>query len=207
MRFKPEERRHLDLYCLREDENLYDAQYHQPQAGYTYGEAKMDYPLNESGFGDEHFFFESTQGNPQYEAVEKVWDEFIRWMRKRLRQMKAQQQEETYEMKMAKQLIDFAKVRNAHSIYILIKRNWVEFRDNYLCVEGCPESMMEFIRGIMYKKMTEQQMWGGDEERMPIERVIIFDKNLMPKEGEDTGNLRFEYRPNYREEMLRGQYT
>ena len=34
--------------------------------------------------------------------------------------------------------------------------------------------------------------------------VIIFDKNLMPKEGEDTGKLTFEYHPNYREEMLKG---
>ena len=48
-------------------------------------------------------------------------------------------------------------------------------------------------------------MWGGEEDRMLEGTVIIFDKNLMPKEGEYTGKLRFEYHPNYREEMLQGR--
>ena len=209
VRIKPEERRHLDLYCMTKEEVVYEPeniQYGNSNRGYTYSAPKIDFELNENSFGDEYFFFESTEGNPQYPCAEKVWNEFIRWIRKRIRQIGTESEEYSYEKKIGKQLINFAKVRNAHSTYILIKRNWVEFRDFYLCVEGCPELVMEFVRGIMYKKMTEKQMWGGDEERMLGGTVLIFDKKFMPKEGEDTGNLRFEYRPNYREEMLKGQY-
>ena len=72
-------------------------------------------------------------------------------------------------------------------------------------VEDCPEYILEFVRGIMHDKMTEKQMWGSREDRMPEGRVILFDKSLMPKEGEDTGKLKFEYHPNYVEEMLQGR--
>lgn len=209
MKVKPEERRHIDLYCIREEEVFYDPEsnpYPKVNSGYTYDAPKMDEELRENMFGDEYFCFESTEGKPQHECVEYVWNEFIKWMRKRLRQMGKQPEEYSYEKKLGKQLIEFAKARNAHSMYILMKRNWVEFRDPYLCVEGCPDSILEFVRGIMYEKMTEKQMWGGEEERMPGGTVIVFDKSLMPKEGEDTGNFRFEYHPNYVEEMLKGQY-
>lgn len=208
VKVKPEERKHIDLYYIKNEEVVYEPQnieYHNPDSGYTYSAPKMDDELNESSFGEEYFFFESTEGNPQYQCAEEVWNNFIKWMKKRLKQMAAQPEEYSYEKKIGKELIKLAKARNVHEMYILMKRNWVEFRDPYLCVEGCPETIMEFVRGIMYKKMTERQMWGGEEERMPSGRVIIFDKNLMPKEGEDTGKLQFEYHPNYREEMLKRQ--
>ena len=208
MRVRPEDRRHLDLICVREAEVYYDPQNNpcpNVNSGYIFDAKKMECELSDKGFGDEYFFFEDIQGNPKYERAEHVWEEFIKWMRKRLRQMASQPEEYSYEKKLGKELIELAKVRNAHSMYILMKRNWVEFRDPYLCVEGCPDSILEFVRGIMYEKMTEKQMWGGDEERMPGGTVIIFDKSFMPKEGEDTGNFRFEYRPNYVEEMLKKQ--
>ena len=179
VKIKPEDRRHLDLYYITKEEVLYEPQnisYQNSNCGYTYSAPKLDFELNENNFGDEYFFFESTVGNPQYDRVEKVWNEFIRWIRKRLKQMENQAEEYSYEMKIGRQLIDFAKNRNAHGMYILMKRNWVEFRDPYLCFEGCPDSIMEFVRGIMHEKMTEKQMWGGDEERMPGGTVILFDK-------------------------------
>lgn len=180
--------------------------FYDSNAGYKIAPPKIDFELNGNKFGDEYFLFKGAQGYPKYENAKEVWEEFIRWMIKRVVQIKAYEKDtKSYELQIGRQLIEFAKKRNAHSMYILMKRNWGEFRDTYLCVEGCPESVMEFVKGIMYKRMTEKQMWGSDEDRMPEGRVIIFDKNFMPKEGEDTGKLIFEYRPNYREEMLRGQ--
>lgn len=172
--------------------------------GYEMVRPKLDFKLNEFGFGDEYFLFEGPDGNPKYENVNEVWDNFAQWIRQRQADMEQEKgRENNYEYSIGEQLLEFATQRNAHGIYMLTRKNWVEFRDAYLGVEGCPPKVMEFIYGIMDRKMTEKQMWGSDEDRMTEGTVIIFDQSLMPKEGEDTGKLKFEYRPNYREEMLK----
>ena len=63
----------------------------------------------------------------------------------------------------------------------------------------------QVIQSMTWKpdeKMTEKQMWGTDEDRMPEGTVIIFDKKFMPKEGEFTGKLKYEYHPNWIEERM-----
>jgi len=205
---KAKKRKHIDVYVLKDNNNgisgLQGIEYNVPNPGYKIRPPQIDFKLNETKFGDEYFLFDDIKGEPKYENAKDVWEKFIRWTIKRVVQMDAYEKgKKTYEQQIGRELVEYAKKRNAHKMYILMKRNWVEFRDAYLCVEDCPESVMEFVRGIMYKKMTEKQMWGSDEDRMPEGTVIIFDKNLMPKEGEDTGKLKFEYHPNYREEMLK----
>lgn len=208
---KEREKKYLSLYYLDNmstgfrgiSEEAYNPVDNKPR-GYEIVRPKINFKLNECSFGDEYFLFEGPEGNPKYESAGVVWDNFVQWIRKKQTDMKkVQSSGDSYEYELGKQLIEFANQRNAHGIYMLTKKNWVEFRDAYLCVEGCPETVMEFVCGIMDRKMTEKQMWGSEEDRKPQGTVIIFDKNLMPKEGEDTGNLKFEYRPNYREEMLR----
>ena len=208
------EKKFLDLYYLENmstgfkgiDEESYtlnDSEDNKPK-GYEIARPEVDFKLNEVGFGDEFFLFEGPKGNPKYENANEVWDNFIQWIRERRTEMeKEKEQENNFGYDMGEQLIEYANQRNAHGIYILTKQNWVEFRDTYLGVEGCPQKVMEFIYGIMDRKMTEKQMWGSDEDRMIEGTVIIFDQSLMPKEGEDTGKLKFEYRPNYRKEMLK----
>lgn len=209
MEIKAEDKKYISLYYIKEnpmwDGGFPDYEYNNPNRGYELRPPKIDFELNGCGFGDEYFLFEGEKGDPKYEAPKELWDEFIRWVIKRIVQMETYEKDKkNYEQQIGRQLVEFAKCYNAHEMYMLIRKNWVEFRDSYLCVEGCPETVMEFIRGIMHKRMTEKQMWGSEEDRMPRGKVIVFDKNLMPKEGEDTGFLEFEYHPNYREEMLKG---
>ena len=201
--------KNISLYYIKEsnwgDGGFQSYTYPNPNSGFEIRPPKIDFDLNGCGFGDEYFLFEGAKGDPKYKEAKDVWDEFIRWVTKRIVQMEIHEKgKKCYEQQLGRDLIEFARKCNVQEMYIRIRRNWVGFRDNYLCVEDCPESVMEFIRGIMYKKMTEKQMWGSDEDRMPEGRVIIFDKNFMPKEGENTGKLKFEYHPNYREEMLKG---
>lgn len=208
---KTREKRFLDLYYLENMSTGFkgisdkpDNPYDNKPRGYEIVRPKINFKLNEYSFGDEHFFFEGPEGNPKYENAGEVWDNFVQWVREKQTDMeKGQNGENSYEYELGETLTEYANQRNAHGIYMVTKKNWVEFRDAYLCVEGCPEKVMEFICGIMDRKMTEKQMWGSEEDRKPQGTVIIFDQSLMPKEGEDTGNLKFEYRPNYGEEMLR----
>lgn len=203
-------RKYLDIYGINNNNlefgDFSDYEYSNPNRGYEIVRPKIDYKLNESKYGEEYLLFEGIEGSPKYENPEVIWENFIQWIEKRQQQMTAlKMDKESYEYKLGNQLIEAARDYNPHGIFFLMKRNWVEFRDNYLCAERCSEDIMEFVRAVLYKKMTEKQMWGSDEDRMPGGKVIIFDKKFMPKEGEDTGKLQFEYRPNYREEMLRGQ--
>ena len=209
MKIRAKDGNHISVYYIKESNMEYgrfqNYPYNNPNPGFELVPPKIDFDLSGCGFGDEYFLFEGPKGDPKYKEAKEVWEEFIRWTIKRIVQMETYEKgKKNYEQQIGRQLIEFAKLRNAHEMYMLMRRNWVEFRDNYLCVEDCPESVMEFVRGIMYKRMTEKEMWGSEEDRMPEGTVIIFDKNLMPKEGEDTGKLKFEYHPNYREEMLKG---
>lgn len=210
MELNAEEKKHLDLYYMKDEKMPFNEPCNQehalPDSGFEIVRRGLPPELEGCSFGDEFFMFEGVEGQPRYQDVNEVWDMFIQWIEKEQQQMLAlKNDEESYEYWIGSQLIEFAKKRNAHSMYMLMKRNWEEFRDNYLSKEECPEAVMDFVRGIMYEKMTEKQMWGSREDRMPEGRVILFDKSLMPKEGEDTGKLKFEYHPNYVEEMLQGR--
>lgn len=162
----------------------------------------MDFYLDDYGFGDEHFFFDGEDGSPKYEDVDEPWDKFIDWLKTIMERMSGSDgYEERGEYRLGRDMMVYAEIKRAHTIYIMMKINWVLFRDHYLLVEDCPEYILEFVRGIMHDKMTEKQMWGTDEDRMPEGTIICFDKCLMPKEGTNTGKLKFEYRPNYIQEM------
>ncbi len=162
----------------------------------------LDISLDDFGFGDEFFFFEGTDGSPRYEDVNEPWNQVISWTATVLDRLRNSDGfEEMCEYKIGQELIRYARLKTAHCIYLLMKINWVPFRDTYLLVEDCPEYILEFVRGIMQGKMTEKQMWGTDEDRLPEGTIICFDKALMPKEGTYTGKLKFEYRPNYVQEM------
>ena len=210
MELNAEEKKHLDLYYMKDKEIPFDEfcnqEYESRDNGFEIVRQGLPPELEGCGFGDEFFMFEGAEGHPRYQDVNEVWDLFIQWIEKGQRQMLTlQKDEESYEYWIGSQLIDFARKRNVHSMYMIMKRNWEEFRDNYLNREECPKAVMEFVQGIMYEKMTEKQMWGSREDRMTEGRVILFDQSLMPKEGEDTGKLKFEYHPNYVEEMLQGR--
>lgn len=147
-------------------------------------------------FGDEHFFYEGEDGRPKYENVDIKWNEFISWLEMiREHNKTVEGFEDSCPDRVGREVIKWAEKQDAYAIYMIIKFNWVEFRDTYLLAEGCPEIVLEFIRSIMYHKMTKKQMWGTDEDRRPTGKLIVFDKNLMPKGERKPGELPVEYCP------------
>ena len=144
-------------------------------------------------FGDEHFFYNSVDGSPKYENIDEQWDKFIQWI-KAVREDREQEEgfRDSCADRVGQEVIKWAE---KHDPYMLTKFLWVEFRDTYLLSPGCPEIVLEFIRGIMYKKMTEKQMWGTDEDRKPTGKLIIFDKKLIRKGKQEPGKLKVEYCP------------
>lgn len=164
---------------------------------------KIDLPLNGCGFGDEYFLFAGPDGSPKYEDPNLVWDSFIDWLEKLCKRYKKYKDTTRQgEYFLGQELIVHASQRNLYKIYCYISLNWVGFRDGFLLQKGCPEIVIEFVRGVLANKMTEKQMWGTVDDRCPGGTVIVFDEELMPKEGEDTGTIKFEYHPNFVEERM-----
>lgn len=152
-------------------------------------------------FGDEHFFYEGEDGRPKYENIDDKWMELVKWLETvRERNRTVEGFEDSRPDRVGQEVINWAKRQDAYAIYMITKLSWVEFRDTYLLQEDCPEIVMEFIRAIMYGKMTENQMWGSDEERKMKGKLIIFDKNLMPKGEPKPGEIEVEYCPVKKEE-------
>ena len=175
----------------------------EQQKGYREIPRQINLPLNGCGFGDEHFLFAGEDGSPKYEDINAPWDDFINWMEKVCKRYKKYKDTTRKgEYFIGQELIVHAARRNIHTIYCYISLNWVGFRDGFLLQKDCPETVIEFVRGILANKMTEKQMWGTVDDRCPGGTVIVFDKAFMPKEGEDTGTIKFEYHPNYIQEKM-----
>lgn len=147
-------------------------------------------------FGDEHFFYEGEDGRPKYENIDEKWDEFVKWMEMvRERNKSMEGFEDSRPDRVGREVTKWARRHDGYAIYMITKLNWVDFRDTYLLPKDCPEIVLEFIRSIMYHKMTEKQMWGTDEDRKLTGKVIIFNKNLMPKGERKPGEIEVEYCP------------
>lgn len=172
--------------------------------GFEYQSSDLPTFLNECRFGDEYFFYEGQEGTPKYENINEKWDEFVQWMEGvRERNKSVEGFEDGEADRVGHEVIKWAKRHDVYAIFILTKPHWESFRDTYLLAEGCPEIVLEFIRGIMYEKMTEKEMWGTREDRSLKGKLIIYDKAYLPKEGEDTGDLEIEYCPiTYTEEEM-----
>ena len=174
-----------------------------PDAGYIEIPRIMELLSKVEGFGDEYLLFEGPCGDPKYPDKNEFWNSFIKWIKKVCEEYK---KEENYEEKgeylLGQDLILNAERRNIHDLYCYISMNWVGFRNAFLRQEDCPEIVIDVVRGLLANKMTEKQMWGTVEDRCPGGTVIVFDKEFMPKEGEDTGTIKFEYRPNFMEERM-----
>lgn len=152
--------------------------------------------INKRIFGDEHFFYEEGEGNPKYENIDVQWEKFVSWIEEvRERRKSVAGFEDSCADRVGGEVIKWGMRKDAYAIYMLTIHYWVEFRDTYLLEPGCPEIVLEFIRGIMYKKMTEKQMWGTDEDRRPTGKLIIFDKNLIPKGERKPGGPEVVYCP------------
>ena len=152
-------------------------------------------------FGDEHFFYEGEDGSPKYEDIDEKWDELVKWLETvRQRNKTIEGFEDSCPDRVGREVTKWAKRQDGYAIYMITKFNWVEFRDTYLLPGDCPEIVLEFIRSILNKKMTEKQMWGTDEDRRPKGKLIIFDKNLMPKGEREPGELEVEYCPPQKKE-------
>ena len=164
---------------------------------------QIDLPLNGCGFGDEHFLFAGPDGSPKYEDINAPWNDFIDWMEKVCKKYKKEKDTtRKVEYILGQELVVHAVRRNIHTIYCYMSLYWVDFRDGFLLQKNCPETVLEFVRGIMANKMTEKQMWGTVDDRCPGGTVIVFDEKYMPKEGEDTGTIKFECRPNFIQERM-----
>ena len=147
-------------------------------------------------FGDEHFFYEGEDGSPKYEDVDEKWEQFVCWLETvRERNQKLEGFADSCPDRVGGEVIKWAKKKDAYAIYLITKMNWVEFRDTYLLPQDCPKIALEFIRAIMYRKMTEKQMWGTDEDRKPTGKLIIFDRNLIDRGESKPGELPIEYCP------------
>lgn len=147
-------------------------------------------------FGDEYFFFDGKEGNPKYENINEKWDEFVQWIEGiRQKNMEKEGFADSYPDRVGQEVARWARKHDVYPIYLIIEYQWEIFRDTYLLAEGCPEIVLEFIRGILYGKRTEEQLWGPPETRAMKGKIIIFDKKYLPKEGEDTGGLEIEYQP------------
>ena len=104
-------------------------QYNNPNPGFELVPPKIDFDLSGCGFGDEYFLFEGPKGDPKYKEAKEVWEEFIRWTIKRIVQMETYEKgKKNYEQQIGRQLIEFAKLRNAHEMYMLMRRNWLSLK-------------------------------------------------------------------------------
>ena len=156
----------------------------------------MENRVKKRVFGDEHFFYNDEDGSPKYENIDEQWEMFVQWIKEiREKNQTVDGFQDSSADKVGQEVTKWAIKHDAYAIYLLTKFHWVEFRDTYLLADGCPEIVLEFIRGIMYKKMTERQMWGTDEDRRPTGKLIIFDKKLMPEGERKPGELEVEYCP------------
>ena len=143
--------------------------------------------------GDEDFFFDGEDGSPKYENMDEKWDEFVQWVEKiRQKNLEKEGFADSYPDRVGQEIARWGRQHEVYAIYRIMERQWKIFRDTYLLVEGCPEIVMEFVRGIWFEKKTEEELW---EEKEEVRKIIVFDKKYMPKEGEDTGGIEFEYQP------------
>ena len=156
----------------------------------------MEKEVKRHVFGDEHFFYNEEDGSPKYENIDEQWNIFIQWI-KDVREKKKSLEgfKDSSADKVGGEVIKWAGKHDTYAIYLLTKFLWREFRDTYLLEPGCPDIVLEFIRGIIYKKMTEKQMWGTDEDRIQTGKLIIFNKELMSKVKQEPGELKVEYCP------------
>jgi len=120
MELNTEEKKHLDLYYMKDKEIPFNEscnqEYEARDDGFEIVRQGLPPELEGCGFGDEFFMFEGVEGHPKYQDVNEVWDLFIQWIEKGQRQMLTlQKDEESYEYWIGSQLIDFARKRNTHS--------------------------------------------------------------------------------------------
>lgn len=169
---------------------------HTNKKGFEYQDGDIPIFLNECCFGDEYFFYEGAEGKPKYENINEKWDEFVQWVESvRERNKSIEGFEDSHPDRVGHEVVKWAKRHDVYAIFRLTNTYWEAFRDTYLLVEGCPEIVLEFIRGIMFEKMTEKQMWGTREDRQLKGKLIIFNEEYLPKEGEYTGDLEIVYQP------------
>lgn len=152
--------------------------------------------LKNCSLGDEYFFYEGDEGNPKYENINEKWDEFVQWIESvREKNQMMEGFPDSYPDRVGQEVARWARRHDVYPIYLIIEYQWDIFRDTYLLADGCPEIVLEFIRGIFNGKKTEEEMWQRPEERKPKGTLIVFDKNHLPKEGEDTGDVKVIYQP------------
>ena len=182
--YKKTERTH-DVYEKRKEKRDYE---------YVY--SKLPEELKNCCFGDEYFFYEGDEGKPKYEDINEKWKIFEEWVES-IRQKKKEEEgfDDSYPDRVGHEIVRWAKKHDVYAIFLIIEFHWVIFRDTYLLVEGCPEIVLEFVRGILYGKRTEEEMWGPPEARAVKGKLIVFDKKHLPKEGQDTGDLEVIYQP------------
>lgn len=167
-----------------------------PKQGYEYVSSSLPKLPEGCCFGDEYFFYEGEQGNPKYEDMDEKWNMFAQWIEHvREKNMTAEDFDDSHPDRVGRETAKWARKHDFYAVYLIILMNWEAFRDTYLLEEGCPEIVMEFVRGLMYEKMTEEEMWGSIEERQPKGKLIIYKEEYLPKEGEDTGDLEIIYEP------------
>lgn len=152
--------------------------------------------IRECRYGDEYFFYEQDTALPKYEDIHEKWKEFAHWIE--LVRKKNRENDEFLQTNadpLGREVAKWALRYDVYPIYLLTKAHWETFRKYYLWVDGCPPIVMEFMRAIMYKRMSEEEMWGTKKERKSKGKLIIFDKTLLPKEGQEWENFEVEYRP------------
>ncbi len=151
--------------------------------------------MREIIFGDEYIFFEGADGHPKYENIDEKWEEIIHWIEK-VREKNSREEgfENSQPDVIGKELVKWAKKKDMYPMYLIIKGFWHIFRDTYLGEEH-PPFFMEFVKEILANKMTEEEMWGQEEEKRKKGTLIVFDKKYLPTEEEKTEGLKVIYSP------------
>lgn len=138
--------------------------------------------LNKCLYADDYFLFDGKEGKPRYKDMEEKWNIFIEWIDKVAGRKKEEEgQDSRYAYQLGHEVVRWAKDRDVFALYILTRRHWVLFRDNYL-TDDAPKIVREIIDGIMLNKMTEKEKWGTDEDRKPKGQLIIFKSSQMTPE-------------------------
>lgn len=166
------------------------------EQGFEYVYSDLPEEWKNCCFGDEYFFHEGDEGDPKYENINEKWDEFTEWVESvRQKKLEVEGFDDSYPDRVGHEVARWARKHDFYAIFLIIEFHWEIFRDTYLLAEGCPEIVLEFIRGLLYGKRTEEEMWGPPETRAMKGKLIVFDKKYLPKEGEDTGDLEVIYQP------------
>lgn len=169
----------LEVKYINQDENEKECEKEKSKSEKPLKD--VPYDLNTCVFGDEYFFFNEENGEPKYLDIDSKWEIFIEWIKKVSESKKGEGEEEEYAFGLGQEVLKWAEQRDTFGMYILVRMHWVVFRDNYL-TDDAPEIVREFIDGILYGKMTEEEKWGTDEDRKPKGQLIICSNQKMTPE-------------------------